>query len=230
MQNGSPLNGDWRSISRSLDPSQYTKFITLTNQTRAGEQTGIWGFTSTQTANQAQLPPPIICFKEDSKILTDKGYVPIQDLRRGDLVKTIDDGFVAIHSIARKDIYNPALQERIKDQLYKCSQSEYPEVFEDLIITGCHSILVDDFVNEEQKQKTIEVNGNTYVTDRKYRLPACADLRASIYENQGSHTIYHLALENDDYYMNYGIYANGLLVETCSQRYLKELSDMTLIE
>ena len=28
----------------------------------------------------------------------------------------------------------------------------------------------------------------------------------------------------------YGIYANGLLVESCSQRYLKELSNMDLIE
>jgi hypothetical protein len=43
-------------------------------------------------------------------------------------------------------------------------------------------------------------------------------------------TIYHIALENDDYYMNYGVYANGLLVETCSKRYLKELSRMELIE
>lgn len=42
-------------------------------------------------------------------------------------------------------------------------------------------------------------------------------------------TIYHLALENESYYNNYGIYANGLLVESCSQRYLKELSNMELI-
>jgi hypothetical protein len=28
--------------------------------------------------------------------------------------------------------------------------------------------------------------------------------------------------------MNYGVYANGLLVETCSKRYLKELSHMEL--
>ena len=76
----------------------------------------------------------------------------------------------------------------------------------------------------------IEVYGNIYVTDRKYRLPACADPRASIYETPGTYTIYHLALENEDYDMNYGVYANGLLVETCSKRYLKELSNMTLIE
>jgi len=176
------------------------------------------------------VTPPYPCFKEDTKILTDKGYKYIQDLRKGDLVKTLLHDYKAINNIGKKEIYHHALQKRIKDQLYKCSQSEYSEIFEPLIITGCHSILVNDFVSEEQKQKVIEVNGNTYVTDCKYRLPACADLRASVYENQGTYTIYHLALENDDYYMNYGIYANGLLVETCSKRYLKELSNMTLIE
>ena len=29
-------------------------------------------------------------------------------------------------------------------------------LFEDLIVTGCHSILVNDFVDNEQKEKTIE--------------------------------------------------------------------------
>jgi hypothetical protein len=174
--------------------------------------------------------PPIVCFKEGSKILTDQGYKLIQDLRKGDLVKTLNHGFKPIHLIGKREIHHPALKERIKDQLYQCSQQEYEEVFEPLIITGCHSILVDDFVSNEQREKVIEVNGNTYVTDRKYRLPACADPRASVYEIPGNYTIYHLALENDDYYMNYGIYANGLLVETCSKRYLKELSNMELIE
>jgi hypothetical protein len=174
------------------------------------------------------LPPP--CFKEDSKILTDKGYICIQELRKGDLVKTLKHNYKAIDMIGKREIYHQACKERIKNQLYKCSQSEYKEVFEPLILTGCHSILVDDFISEEQKQKVIEVNGNTYVTDDKWRLPACADPRASVYETPGGYTIYHLALENDDYYMNYGVYANGLLVETCSKRYLKELSNMTLIE
>jgi hypothetical protein len=51
-----------------------------------------------------------------------------------------------------------------------------------------------------------------------------------VYETPGTYTIYHLALEHDDYYYNYGIYANGLLVETCSKRYLQELANMELIE
>lgn len=172
----------------------------------------------------------IVCFKEDTKILTDKGYKSIQDLRKGDLVKTLKHDYKAIDMIGKRTIYHPSTKERIKDQLYKCSKDKFDEIVEPLIITGCHSILVDNFTGEEQKQKVIEVNGNIYVTDNKYRLPACVDPRTSIYEIPGNYTIYHLALENDDYFMNYGIYANGLLVETCSKRYLKELSNMILIE
>jgi len=174
--------------------------------------------------------PPIPCFKEGSRILTKNGYLRIQDLKKGDLIKTVLNNYVPVAMIGKRDIYHPAKKDRIKDQLYKCTSEKYPEVFEELVITGCHSILVDKFINEEQREKTIEVNKIIYVTDKKYRLPACADNRASVYEKPGNYTIYHLALENADYYMNYGIYANGLLVETCSKRYLKEISNMTLID
>jgi len=172
----------------------------------------------------------VVCFKEDTKILTKNGYKLIQDLRKGDLVKTLKHDYKAIDMIGKSEIYHSALQERIHNQLYKCSQSKYPEIFEPLIITGHHSILVNEFVSDEQREKTSKELGRIYITDDKYRLPVCLDERASVYETPGNYTIYHLALENDNYYMNYGIYANGLLVETCSKRYLKELSNMYLIE
>jgi hypothetical protein len=170
------------------------------------------------------------CFKEDTKILTDQGYKLIQDLRKGDLVKTLLDDFKPIDLIGKRDIFHSASKERIKDQLYKCTHRQYPEVFADLFLTGCHSILVDDFISEEEKEKSIEVNGGYLcVTGNKYRLPACVDERTQVYEVEGTYTIYHLALENDDYYKNYGIYANGLLVESSSKRYLRELSGMELL-
>ena len=176
----------------------------------------------------SQFSLPITCFKEDTKILTDKGYIPIQYLRKGDLIKTLKHDYKAINMIGKKEIHHSALEERIKDQLYKCSQPDY-EVFEPLIITGCHCILVDRFINEEQKERVIEVNGNTFVTDGKYRLPACADPGASVYEISGTYIVYHFALENDNIYKNYGVYANGLLVESCSECYLTEFSNMDLI-
>jgi hypothetical protein len=186
--------------------------------------------TSGFFTNYVEVNGPIPCFKIDTKILTNKGYIPIQDLKKGDLIKTLKHDFKPIVLIGKREINHHALEDRIKDQLYKCDKNNFPEIFEPLIITGCNSILVDNFVSEIQKKKTIEVNGDIYGTDEKYRLPACVDERTTVYEIPGINTIYHLALENDDYFMNYGIYANGLLVESCSKRYLKELSGMELVE
>ena len=176
------------------------------------------------------LQSQMVCFKEDSKILTIDGYKPIQDLRKGDLVKTSNNDFKPIELIGKQSRYHPAsTDERIKDQLYRCSQTYFPEVFDDLIITGCHSILVDE-LTEDQIIESTKVNGKVYITEGKYRLPACVDERTQVYEHPGMYTIYHLALENEEPTMNYGIYANGLLVESCSIRFMKELSMLTLLE
>jgi hypothetical protein len=171
-----------------------------------------------------------ICFKHDTKILTPFGYIPIQDLKPGDLVKTLYDNFVSIKIIGKKEFYHIRDKNRIKDQLYRCSRNKYPELFEDLVITGCHSILVGRFVDRSQEELVVNINGGKYVTDGKYRLPACADEKAIIYEKQGLHMIYHLALEHENKYMNYGIFANGLLVESCSENNITKIANMELIE
>jgi len=214
----------WNQASGTSGNTFYSVFISGTKAiagsgANVDNDNGIWYSTLN-----------FVCFKQDSKILTDKGYIQIQDLRPGHLVKTVSNGFKPIHSIGKRDIYHPASSERIKDQLYLCNKENYPDLFEDLVITGCHSILVPQFKDDAEREKTIEVNGNTYVTDGYYRLPACADEHTSVYSESGDYTIYHFALENNDYYTNYGVYANGLLVETCSKRYLNELSGMELLE
>jgi hypothetical protein len=170
----------------------------------------------------------VVCFKEGAQILTNDGYRPVEQLRKGDLIQTVEHGFLAIDMIGKREIVHEALNERIENQLYRCN---HEDVFDELIITGCHSILVEDFFSEDQRDKTMEYNkGRVFITDNHYRLPAFLDDRASVYEPAGTYTIYHFALENEDYYMNYGVYANGLLVETCSKRYLKEIANMSLIE
>jgi hypothetical protein len=193
--------------------------------------------TNNNIVDTVYLNPRIACFKVGTKILTDRGYVPIEDLRKGDMVKTAVDVYKPIYMIGRKEIYNHALPERIDNQLYVCTPQNYPDVFEDLVITGCHSILENDFASPEQKEKTLLVNKKIFVTTidcgtykfGKCRIPACVDERANIYEKDGPVMVYHMALENDDMCGNYGVYANGLLVETCSKRYLDELSYMHIV-
>ena len=170
-------------------------------------------------------PEYLPCFKEGTKILTDQGYKAIEDLGKGDLVKTLKHGFLPVEILGKSQMVHNVSKERLKDQLYECTKENYSDVLEPLVITGCHSILVD-WLTQEQGEKTMEDFGRIFMTDDKIRLMAFLDEKASVYEVPGTYTIYHLALENEDYYGNYGIYANGLLVESCSKRYLLEHSNM----
>jgi hypothetical protein len=190
------------------------------------------GYNNGTTVNKIVLSPsqpslPITCFLEDTNILTINGYKPIQNLRKGDFIKTLKNGYVPLNMIGFSQVYN-SLNNANKDKLYICSSKKYPELFTDLIITGTHSILVDDFKGTEEEQ-SYKLLGDIYETDGKLRLPICIDDRAIPYNKYGLFNIYHIALDNQSYYSNYGIYANGLLVESCSLRYLTELSGMELL-
>ena len=208
--------------------SYYGSSITFGTVSSYNELPANWK-TISQYYETQNYASPLVCFKEDSKILTSSGYKLIQELKKGDSIKTLKNGYKQVELIGKREMYHVACKDRIKDQLYKCSSDKYPELFEDLIITGCHSILVDNFINDEQKEMVYNLHNRFYVTDEKYRLPIYLDDKSDIYNNSGSHIIYHIALENENYTGNYGIFANGLLVESCSKRYLKELSNMELI-
>jgi hypothetical protein len=155
-------------------------------------------------------------------------YIPVEQLTIGTLVKTSLDGYKPIVLIGKGTIQNPGNDERTENRLYKCSPSKYPELKDDLYITGCHSIL--EFpITDKQKEDTIAHLGELFVTDKKYRLMACVDERAEPWNSENTYTIWHFALEHYDEKMNYGVYANGgLLVETCSIYFLKNKSNMSV--
>ena len=188
---------------------------------------------ATTTSNY--VAPTPICFLEGSKILCynlttyKEEYRPIETLRKGMFVKTLLNGYKRIDQIGHSKIYNPRNPIRSKYRLYRCPKKNYPTLIDDLIITGCHSILVPTLTDQE-REEVIDVQNATFVTDHLYRLPACVDRRSDPFEQEGLFTIWHLALEHDDPYVNYGIYANGLLVETTSKRMMLERSGMDLVE
>ena len=208
-----------------------------------------WRLASNSTGTSSQVPvytvgnvlnsdgnyylyPAAPCFLEGSKILAlvdgKETYVPVETLRKGDLVKTSKDGYKKVEVIGSSPFVNPGTAERLEARLYKCSKEVYPALSEDLYITGCHSILVDE-LTEEQRSATKKSLGKIFVTDGKYRLMAAVDERAEPWANAGTYTVWHFALENKDIYMNYGVYANGgLLVETSNLWFMREKSNMTL--
>lgn len=175
------------------------------------------------------------CFKEGTKILcwneelNNETYISIEKLKKGMKVKTALNGYLPIEAIGKTIVHNFVKNKKNKDGLYKLSSASYPELFEDLYMTGAHSVLVDK-ISEKQRNDIVELLGTVYITGNKYRLPVCLDTRSEPYNKEQPFNVWHLALQNDDYFMNYGIYANGLLVETSSIRWMKELFEGDLIE
>jgi hypothetical protein len=172
------------------------------------------------------------CFLEGSKVLClvdeEEKYVEIQNLEKGTLVKTLLNGYKPVEHIGKDQVYNTADKSRVKNRLYKLTTEKYPELTEDLIITGCHSILIDEDLTKEQYEKTMELMGKVCVTEDRYRLMACIDERAEPYEVEGLHTIWHFSLQHHFEDMNYGVYANGtLMVETASKNGMTKYNDFT---
>jgi len=178
------------------------------------------------------LYPSVICFLEGSKILCNVNsvdtYLPVEELRKGTLVKTKLNGYKAVELIGKSTVQNPGNDDRIEDRLYKCSPAKYPDLTEDLYITGAHSILVPT-ITDEQREKINKFSGRVFVTDRMYRLPAWIDSKSEAWNSEGQYTVWHFALENVLVNTHYGVYANGLLVESCSIHSMKNKANITFV-
>lgn len=166
----------------------------------------------------ATTTPPNPCFMEGTTVLCYRdgveAYVPIETLTRGTSVLT-PEGYKKVELMGRGTINNRGDTERVQDRLYRCPVSNYPQLTDDLYITGCHSILVPN-LSDKQRRKIEEAHNRVFITGNKYRLMAYVDERAEPWASAETYTIWHLALENKNVTENYGIYVNGgLLVETC---------------
>ena len=223
----------WR-VARVLDDSSNPVLPTPTGTYASGYDytdvsTGFPGYDNTYTY---YLYAFTVCFLEGTKILCLKDdvetYMPIETMRTGTLVKTRLDGYKKVELIGKNIIVNPGHSDRVEARLYKLSPSQYSELHEDLFITGAHSVLVETITDKQREELTKQV-GKIFITDKKYRLMALVDERAEPWASEGTYTIWHFALEHTNIVMNYGVYANGLLVETCSINTMRTKSNLLII-
>ena len=166
------------------------------------------------------------CFNHDTKILClnkelQEQYVPIQDLRKGDVVKTYLHGYREIQFIGKGACSNnPHVW---YGSMYKMEKTDTNGLFEDLIVTGGHAILVDQVTEEQENAyEHLGVKGFSEKIDDKFLLLAAgSDQFVQLTDNE-MYTYYHLVIENDgDDNQKFGIWANGVLSEsTTKQHYL----------
>lgn len=180
-------------------------------------------------------PSPVICFKEGTKILCkingSEVYMPIQFIEENTLVKTHKHGYKKCKINMKETIQNT--EEHSINNLYRLSRSNNSQLFEDLYITGSHSMLYDTLSTKEEEAMTklIDTYNDKFdikihnKIDDKYKLIAYYDNTFVEVQQNIKVNIYHLVLENSSHNLNYGIYANGVLTESIDElsliRYIK---------
>jgi hypothetical protein len=170
------------------------------------------------------------CFNEGTKILClnknlEEEYIPIEHLKRGDLVKSYKHGYRKIDLIGKNTLVNNA--SKFNECMYKMEKTDDNMLLEDLIVTGGHAILVDEL--GEYADENNKFFGETPKIDEKYLLLSCLSNEFKKIEDTQLYTYYHLTLENnDDDEERFGIWANGILTETPSKKLFtsKQLSPL----
>jgi len=171
------------------------------------------------------------CFSEDTNILclnldSKEEYIPVKNLKKGDLVKTYLHGYRKINIICKGILKNNI--SNFRDCMYKMKKTDENGLIEDLMVTGGHSIMVDELTKEEH-DTTVRIWKLDQV-DNKYLLMAGISDKFEQIQGDKIFKYYHFSLENDGNPDNrYGVFANGVLVETPSETDIKTFKTVVFI-
>ena len=169
------------------------------------------------------------CFNKGTKILClnsmkEEEYIQIENLKKGDLVKSYLHGYRKIDSIGKNSMINNP--EHFNLSMYKMEKTDTNGLIEDLIVTGGHSILVDD-LGEYYNENNGRFKGKIPKIDDKYFLLSAVSKEFTQLKDTNEYTYYHLVLENNgNNDERFGIWANGILSETISKNQFSEIEQI----
>ena len=108
----------------------------------------------------------------------------------------MNDGLLPIKFVGKLSFFNQTTEERINAHLYKLNKKDFPELIEDLYITGGHPLLMDD-VDEETKKKLFDMAemGAPIITEGKYRIFSLINPKAELWNDAGIKEIYDIVLK-----------------------------------
>lgn len=155
------------------------------------------------------------CYNENVNILTDNGYIPINQIQIGASIKTLNDGYKKVI----KTHFQPfnANHSHFGSTMYKL---KLDNEFKELNITGNHCILLDEYDNH--MDATVNSNKDEWMIDGKHISVAGKNPNFEKMP-ETSYMVYHLVLENDDAKRRYAIFANGILSESMSEGHYDEI-------
>jgi streptogramin lyase len=165
-----------------------------------------------------------ICFGKGTDILCvhplsgKSMYKKIEHLKEGDLVKTYKRGIKKVQEIVQGSLENDP------DVWHHCmyKMKKRPGMTGDLMVTGGHSILVDAVqIPDSVVRKQKSLLGSINIEDKYMWLASECPFFQKIQDNE-TYTYYHIALEHDNEpTRKYGIWANGILTETASEKQIR---------
>ena len=168
------------------------------------------------------------CFSEGTKILClnnyqkelKEEYVSVQDLKVGDFVKSYKHGYRKISKILTGSFINNPIEQGASNCMYRMKKTEDNGLIDDLTLTRNHGVLVDK-INKE-----ININNLEVIDDLVSIITADSDKFEKVLD-ANLHKYYHFSLETDgDEDRRFGVWANGLLVETPSNNMMDNATNI----
>ena len=149
-------------------------------------------------------------------------YIPIENIEQGTWVRTYNNEFKRVKYILNSK--SNGTEKHSMTNLYCMRKEKSPDLLCDLYVTGGHAILYDKLTAKQQKNMTTidnycKKNEIKYdmTIDGKFKLIAFYDTNFEEVKKEQPIEIYHIVLENKNKERNYGIYANGILVESTEE-------------
>jgi hypothetical protein len=158
------------------------------------------------------------CFQKGTQILCENEvYVPIENIKIGDLIKTYKHGYQKV--IMCKNSRSCDYVRNSKNQIHVYKKVLNPDLIEDLYLTGGHSLLLDTLSDRELKEmKEVLYTDSNLMVEDKYKLMSCFNKQIDISPQQNVE-LYRFTLEPPENARPshvYGIWANGILSESNS--------------
>ena len=172
------------------------------------------------TINDAGLA----CVHETTDFLcyvdNEESYINIKDIKPGFLVKTYNEGYVKVKHIFKQKCFNS--EKNTMKKFFVMDKSKNDLLTKDLIITGGHSVLLDN-LTEEQYNKMKSSKTKYIKVHDKYKLLAFFNEDFVGKTDKSEEIVYLLVLEADDDLKVYGVYVNGgMIIESCGMAICKQ--------